>query len=106
MRDIARFHSIYLDDVARLLSEPWMCVYSGNVMKALSGFWRALLHQNHVSFPDLWPTARYKTETQHLMKLRHDTVLAFFDLSYLLFSGFLRFKFNFVYGQIIVTELL
>ena len=59
MRDIARFHSIYLDDVAHLLSEPWMCVYSGNVMKALSGFWRALLRQNQVSFSDLWTTARY-----------------------------------------------
>ncbi|XP_078356644.1 uncharacterized protein LOC144641508 [Oculina patagonica] len=58
LRDIARFHSIHLDDVARLSSEPWMCLYSGSVMKALSGFWRALLHQNHVSFPDLWTTER------------------------------------------------
>ena len=37
-----------------------MCVYSGNVMKALSGFWRALLNQNQASFPDLWTTTRYR----------------------------------------------
>jgi len=58
LRDIARFHSIHLDDVDHLTSEPWMCVYSGNVMKALSGFWRALLHQNQVSFPDIWTAKR------------------------------------------------
>jgi len=71
LRDIARFHSIYLDDVARLLSEPWMCVYSGNVMKALSGFWRALLHQNQASFPDLWTTARTRLLNSFIDNLDH-----------------------------------
>lgn len=58
LRDIARFHSIHLDDVAHLISVPWMCVYSGSVMKALSEFWRALLRQNHESFPEMWTRKR------------------------------------------------
>lgn len=58
LRDIARFHSIHLGNVTSLESEPWMCFYSGSVMKALSGFWRALLCHNRATFPDLWTTKR------------------------------------------------
>lgn len=58
LRDIARFHSIHLDNVTNLESEPWMCFYSGSVMKALSDFWYALLRHNCVTFPDLWTTKR------------------------------------------------
>lgn len=33
-------------------------MYSGSVMKALSEFWRALLRQNHESFPQMWTRKR------------------------------------------------
>ena len=59
LRDIARFHSIHLGDVASLTSESWMCVISGSVIKSLKGFWRALLRNSHMTFPVIWTQNRW-----------------------------------------------
>ena len=60
LRDIARFHSIHLGDVTSLTSESWMCMINGSVIKSLKGFWRALLRNSHMTFPDIWTQNRWR----------------------------------------------
>lgn len=65
LRDLAKVHSLYLDNKKWLDSKSWLERKDTKKITEMAPLWRELLRHAHSEFPEFWPKDRYLHIGEH-----------------------------------------